>query len=207
MVQTPTKPETDTLSLTLPKTLKLYVTQEQFAALAASNKELRLERTAEGELIVNPPTGWETGARNWSISGELYLWWRNNNQPGRAFDSSTGFILPNGATRSPDACWISQERWDALTEEEKEIFPHLCPDFVVELRSKSDTLKSLQEKMQEYMDNGARLGWLIDPQHRTVEVYRAGLETEVLSNPAELSGEGVVLGFVLEMGWVWGDRS
>jgi Uma2 family endonuclease len=204
MVQTPTKLETETLLLTLPTTLKLYVTQEQFEALAASNRQLRLERTAQGELIVNPPTGWETGKRNWSISGELYLWWRNTGEPGQAFDSSTGFILPNGANLSPDACWISQERWDALTDEQKGTFPNICPDFVVELRSKSDTLKSLQEKMQEYIDNGAKLGWLIDPQNRTVEVYRVGLEVEILSNPSELSGEEVLPGFVLDLRRVWG---
>jgi Uma2 family endonuclease len=204
MVQTPAKLETETLLLTLPTTLKLYVTQEQFEALAASNRQLRLERTAQGELIVNPPTGWETGKRNWSISGELYLWWRNTGEPGQAFDSSTGFILPNGANLSPDACWISQERWDALTDEQKGTFANICPDFVVELRSKSDTLKSLQEKMQEYMENGAKLGWLIDPQNRTVEVYRVGLEVEILSNPSELSGEEILPGFVLDLRRVWG---
>ncbi len=204
MVQTPAQSETETLSLELPRTLKLYVTPEQFAALAASNRELRLERTAQGELIVNPPTGWETGERNSRISGELYLWWRNAGSPGEVFDSSTGFNLPNSANRSPDACWISQQRWDALTDEQKGTFANICPDFVVELRSSSDTLKSLQEKMQEYMENGARLGWLIDPQNRTVEVYRVGVEVEVLSNPTELSGEEVLPGFVLNLRRVWG---
>ncbi|MGL5083705.1 MAG: Uma2 family endonuclease [Microcoleaceae cyanobacterium] len=204
MVQTPAQLATETLSLNLPKTLKLYVTPEQFVALAASNRELQMERTAEGELIVNPPTGWETGERNSSLSGELYLWWRNAGEPGKAFDSSTGFFLPNGANRSPDACWISQARWDALTEEQKGTFANICPDFVVELRSSSDTLKSLQEKMQEYMKNGARMGWLIDPQNRTVEVYRIGVTVEVLSNPSELSGEEVVPGFVLNLRRVWG---
>ena len=204
MVQIPIKPETETLLLTLPKTLKLCVTQEQFIVLAASNRELQLERTAEGELIVNPPTGWETGKRNFSIIKQLG-YWHDDYQQGEAFESSTGFILPNGANLSPDACWVSQERWDALTDEEKGTFPQICPDFVVELRSKSDTLKSLQEKMQEYMENGARLGWLIDPQHRTVEVYRARLETEVLSNPTELSGENILPGFVLNLRRVWGD--
>ena len=199
MVQTPVKHETETLLLTLPKTLKLYVTQEQFEVLAASNRELQLERTAQGELIVNPPTGWETGKRNRSIIGKLDRWYEDNGSFGEAFDSSTGFILPNGANLSPDAAWISQERWDALTDEQKETFPNICPDFVVELRSKSDTLKSLQEKMQEYMDNGARLGWLIDPQNRTVEIYRVGLEVEVLSNPTELSGEEVLPNFVLNL--------
>jgi Uma2 family endonuclease len=181
----------------------LYVTQEQFAALAAANRDLRLERTAQGELIVNPPTGWETGRRNWSISGELYLWWRNAGEPGEAFDSSTGFILPNGATRAPDASWVSQERWDALTPEQKGTFANICPDFVVELRSSSDTLKSVQEKMREYIDNGAKLGWLIDPQHRRVEIYRLALAVEVLENPAELSGEAVLPDFVLNLHRVW----
>ncbi|HBR00460.1 MULTISPECIES: Uma2 family endonuclease [unclassified Roseofilum] len=204
MVQTPSKPETETLSLELPRTLKLSVTQEQFELLAASNRELQLERTATGELIVNPPTGWESGKRNRSIIGQLDRWYENH-QRGEAFESSTGFILPNGANRSPDACWVSQERWDALTDEQRGTFPQICPDFVVELRSASDTLKSLQEKMQEYMDNGAKLGWLIDPKNRTVEVYRVGLEVEILSNPTELSGEEVLPGFVLNLRRVWGD--
>jgi Uma2 family endonuclease len=204
MVQTPAKLETETLLLTLPTTLKLYVTQEQFEALAASNRDLRLERTAKGELIVNPPTGWETGKRNFSIIGQLGRWYEDNGNLGKAFDSSTGFILPNGANLSPDACWISQERWDALTDEQKGTFANICPDFVVELRSKSDTLKSLQEKMQEYMENGAKLAWLIDPQNRTVEVYRVGLEVEILSNPSELSGEEILPGFVLDLRRVWG---
>lgn len=204
MVQAPVKPNSETLSLQLPKTIGLYVTQEQFAALATANQDLQLERTAQGELIVNPPTGWETGKRNWSISGELYLWWRNAGEPGEAFDSSTAFILPNGATRSPDASWVSQARWDALTPEQTGTFANICPDFVVELRSGSDSLKPLQEKMQEYMDNGAKLGWLIDPQNRQVEIYRPGLKVEVLANPTELSGEEVLPGFVLNLRRVWG---
>lgn len=203
MVQTPPRPETETLLLNLPKSIGLYVTQAQFVALAVSNRELQLERSAQGELIVNPPTGWQTGKRNWSISGELYLWWRNTDEPGQAFDSSTAFILPNGANRAPDASWVSQPRWDALTDEQKGTFANICPDFVVELRSSSDTVKPLQEKMTEYMENGAKLGWLIDPQNRKVEIYRQGLEVEVLDNPAELSGEEVLPGFVLNMRRVW----
>ncbi|MGB3534389.1 MAG: Uma2 family endonuclease [Microcoleaceae cyanobacterium] len=204
MVQTPAQSQTETLSLELPRTLKLHVTPQQFEVLAASNRKLRLERTSLGELIVNPPTGWETGERNRSITGQLDHWYYENGNLGKAFDSSTGFILPNGANRSPDACWISQERWDALTEEQKGTFANICPDFVVELRSSSDTLKPLQAKMQEYIDNGAKLGWLIDPQNRTVEVYRVGVEVEVLSNPTELSGEEVLPGFVLNLTRVWG---
>ncbi|MDJ1172785.1 Uma2 family endonuclease [Roseofilum capinflatum] len=205
MVQTSPQPET--LLLELPRTLKLHVTQEQFEALAASNRDLPLERTAKGELIVNPPTGWESGKRNSRITGQLDRWDEDNENLGQAFDSSTAFILPNGANRAPDASWISQERWDALTEEQKGTFANICPDFVVELRSVSDTLKSLQEKMQEYMDNGAKLGWLIDPKNRTVEVYRVGLEVEVLSDPTELSGEEVLPGFVLNLRRVWGENS
>ncbi|MBD1807604.1 Uma2 family endonuclease [Microcoleus sp. FACHB-SPT15] len=203
MVQTPTSPENKTLLIELPKTIGLLVTQEQFAAIAAANRDLRLERTAQGELIVNPPTGWETGERNRSLTGQLDRWYEENEDLGKAFDSSTGFILPNGATRSPDASWVSRERWQALTPEQKGTFANICPDFVVELRSSSDTLKSLQDKMREYIDNGAKLGWLLDPQHRRVEIYRPGKDVEVFENPAELSGEAVLPGFVLNLRRVW----
>ncbi|MBD2596590.1 Uma2 family endonuclease [Nostoc spongiaeforme FACHB-130] len=201
MLQIPVNPEN--LLIELLKAIALYVTQEQFTALAAANRNLRLERTAKGDLIVNPPTGWDNGKCNATISGELYLWWRNAGEPGQAFDSSTGFVLPNGAIRSPDASWVSQERWQALTPEQKGTFANICPDFVVELRSSSDTLKTLQEKMREYIDNGAKLGWLIDPQQRRVEIYRPSLAVEVLDNPAELLGEEVLPGFVLNLRRVW----
>ncbi len=204
MVQIPVRPETETLVIELPETIRLYVTPEQFVALTAVNRDLRMERTAQGELIVNLPTGWQTGKRNCSLSGELYLWWRNAGEPGEVFDSSTGFILPNGATRAPDASWVSPERWQALTPEQKGTFALVCPDFVVELRSSSDSLKSVQDKMREYIDNGARLGWLLDPQHRQVEIYRPGLAIEVLENPPELSGEDVLPGFLLSLLRVWG---
>ncbi len=203
MVQTPTSLEKETLSLELPKTLRLYVTQEQFVALSAANRDLKLEINAQGELIVNPPTGWETGRFNSSISGELYLWWRNSGESGLVFDSSTGFILPNGATRSPDASWVSKERWDALTTEQKGTFTNICPDFVVELRSSSHRIEPLQAKMKEYIDNGAKLGWLLDPQNRQVEIYQPRIEVQVLENPAELFGEDVLAGFVLNLRRVW----
>jgi Uma2 family endonuclease len=192
-----------TISLLIPHDLTLKVSHEEFVKLAGANRELRLERTAQGELTVNPPTGWETGERNMRISGELYLWWRNADKPGKVFDSSTGFYLPNGADRSPDASWVSQSRWDALTDEQKQTFANVCPDFVVELRSRSDSLKTLQEKMQEYRDNGARLGWLIDPKNRQVEIYRQGQEVEVISQPETLSGEDVLPGFVLQLDLIW----
>ncbi len=203
MVQTPAIPDKQTLSMELPSSIGLYVTQEQFAALAAVNRDLRLERNAQGELIVNPPTGWETGERNLSLTGQLYRWYEENLYLGKAFDSSTGFILPNGATRSPDASWVSQERWDALTPEQKGTFANICPDFVVELRSSSDRLEPSQEKMREYIDNGARLGWLLNPQQRQVEIYRPRLAVEVLENPTDLSGKEVLPGFVLNLRRVW----
>ena len=199
MLQTPTTPETETLLMALPNSIALQVTPEQFTTLAAANRDLRLERTSQGELIVNPPTGWETGEENWKIAGELYIWWRNFGEVGKVFDSSTGFTLPNGAIRSPDASWVSRERWEALTPEDKTTFPKICPDFVVELRSKSDKLPPLPEKMREYLENGAKLGWLIDPQSSRVEIYQTGKETEILENPTQLSGEPVLPGFILNL--------
>lgn len=201
MVQAPPQPQL--LSLQLPAGLALHVTSEQFAVLAAANRQLRLERTATGELIVNPPTGSETGYRNWNLAGELYLWWRNAGEPGRAFDSSSGFTLPNGANLAPDASWVRQDRWDALTPQQQKGFAPLCPDFVVELRSESDALKDLRAKMEEYMDNGARLGWLIDPKSRRVEVYRPGQGVEVLEDAIAVSGEGVLPGFTLSLKRIW----
>ncbi|NJN62010.1 MAG: Uma2 family endonuclease [Coleofasciculaceae cyanobacterium RL_1_1] len=193
-----------TLTLNLPTALKLQITPDQFAILAASNRTLRLERTAQGELSVNPPTGWETGERNRSIIGQLDHWYNLNGCPGKAFDSSTGFTLPNGAIFSPDASWVSPDRWDALTDQQKETFAAVCPDFVVELRSQSDSLKALQTKLQDYRANGARLGWLLDPKNRTVEIYRSDRAVEVLSSPTTLSGEDVLVGFTLNLTRVWG---
>ena len=185
--------------LHVPETLRLQVTPEQFADLAASNQDLHLELTAMGELILNPPTGWETGERNSKIAGELYLWWRTQGEPGKIFDSSTAFVLPNGAIRSPDAAWVSPERWAALTLPQKGAFAEVCPDFALELRSGSDALRPLQAKMQEYLANGARLGWLINPQDQQVEIYRAGRSVEVLAQPDQLLGEDVLQGLVLEL--------
>jgi Uma2 family endonuclease len=201
MVQTITQPET--ISIELPNSIGLLVSSKQFEALALANPDLRLERTAAGELIVNPPTGGESGNRNLSISAQLGNWCEAREDLGEGFDSSTGFILPNGARRSPDASWVSRARWEALSAKERKGFVPLCPDFVVELRSASDSLSTLQEKMREYMENGARLGWLIDPQNRQVEIYRQQAEVEILINPAELSGEDVLPGFLLNLKRVW----
>jgi Uma2 family endonuclease len=191
------------MALNIPLTLTLTVTREQFVELAIANRELQLERTATGELIVNPPTGSDTGYRNLDIEGQLWLWNRRTGL-GKAFNSSSGFHLPNGADRSPDASWVRQERWDALTPKEKESFIPLCPDFVVELRSKTDNMEPLRAKMKEYMNNGARLGWLIDRKNRKVEIYRQNQDVEVLENPVTLSGEDVLPGFVLDLTEVWG---
>jgi Uma2 family endonuclease len=191
------------LSICLPET-PLTVTPEQFVAIAAANRDLRLERTVNGELIVNPPTGGESSRRNISITAQLWNWAENHPELGVAFESSGGFSLPNGSTRAPDASWVSRDRWEALTPSEKEGFAPLCPDFVVELRSKTDSLATLQAKMREYIDNGARLGWLIDPQNRRVEIYRSkGKTVEILDQPETLSGEAVLPGFSLSLTRIW----
>ncbi len=187
-------------TITLPSTLKLTIdlTDEQFFQLCQNNRDLRFERTASGELIIMPPTGSETGNRNIDLSYQLQAWSRQNNL-GLAFDSSSGFKLPNGADRSPDASWVRRDRWDALTPEEQQGFAPLCPDFVVELLSPSDSVKIAQAKMREYMENGARLGWLINRKNQRVEIYRQGQDVEILENPATLSGEDVLPGFVLDL--------
>ncbi|HEY9837419.1 MAG TPA: Uma2 family endonuclease [Vampirovibrionales bacterium] len=201
MIATPTKPETVTLQL--PWDLNLQVTPGQFVAIAAANPDLSLERTATGELIVNPPTGGETGYRNIRIAYFLVKWIEEEGGNGIAFDSSTGFVLPNGANRSPDAGWVSRERWQALTPAQRKGFVPLSPDFVIELRSESDSLPKLQSKLQEYIDNGTQLGWLIDPQQQQVEIYRVGQGVEIVVNPSQLSGETVLPGFVLNLQRVW----
>ena len=199
MVRTPEIANLDRyLSLKIPPALTLNVSQEQFVALSEANRDLRLETTAKGELLANPPTGWETGEQNVEMAADLVIWNRNT-KLGKVFDSSTGFRLPNGANRSPDASWVSLARWYALSDKQKSTFAEICPDFAIELRSRSDALKPLQDKMQEYLDNGMRLGWLIDPRNRRVEIYRCDRNVERLENPTTLSGEEVLPGFVLEV--------
>jgi Uma2 family endonuclease len=178
------------------------LTDQQFYHLCRNNPDLKFERNAQGELIIMPPTGGETGRRNSDLNLELGLWNRQTNL-GIVFDSSTCFKLPNGANRSPDAAWISNGRWNALTAEQKEKFPPLCPDFVLELMSPSDTLSVLQAKMQEYIDNGAQLGWLLNRQDRQVEIYRCGQSVETLPMPLSLPGEDVLPGFVLSLEKIW----
>ncbi|WP_414618912.1 Uma2 family endonuclease [Calothrix sp. CCY 0018] len=184
------------LTLQMPPELKF--TDEEFEQIVQFNKELRLELTAEGKLIIMSPTGGETGNRNFDLIGQIWFWSRRN-KLGKAFDSSTGFKLPNGATRSPDASWIKMERWDALTPQQRKKYLPLCPDFAVELVSESDDVEDTRKKMQEYIENGLRLGWLINPKDKQVEIYRAGKEVEVLNSPTSLSGEDVLEGFILDL--------
>jgi Uma2 family endonuclease len=180
----------------------LELTDEQFFNLCQANRDLRFERTATGELIIMPPTGGETGNRNAGLTAQVWVW-NEQNKLGIAFDSSTGFKLPNGADRSPDVSWVKLSRWNELNQEEKTKFLPLCPDFVVELLSPSDSLSATQEKMREYRDNGASLGWLINRKSRQVEIYRQGHEVEVLDSPTTLSGEDVLPGFVLNLATIW----
>ncbi len=189
-----------TVTLNLHPVLEL--TDDQFYELCQVNRDLRLERTATGEIIIMPPAGGETGHRNIKLAFQLEAW-SSQNDLGLAFDSSTGFKLPNGAERAPDASWIKRDRWNSLNAEQKRKFPPLCPDFVIELRSETDSIKTLQLKMKEYIDNGTKLGWLIDPKTQKVEIYRQGKQVEILQNPASLSGEDVLPGFVLNLSSVF----
>ena len=180
----------------------LQMTDEQFFQLCQDNRDLRFERNSNGDIVIMPPTGGETGNRNSSITYQLYAW-NNQNKLGVTFDSSTGFKLPNGADRSPDASWIPLEKWDNLTPQQRQKFLPLCPDFVIELRSPSDSLKTLQNKMKEYLKNGTKLGWLINPKKKQVEVYREGKEVEILDNPTTLLGEDVLPDFLLDLALIW----
>ncbi|MGB3401307.1 MAG: Uma2 family endonuclease [Microcoleaceae cyanobacterium] len=190
---------TMTLEIPIPTSIVLHVTHEQFTELAINNPDLKLELTQNGELIVNPPTGGESSRKNSSLTTQLGIWYEKNENLGVVFDSSGGFVLPNGAIRSPDASWVIRERWEALTSQQRRGFVPLCPDFVVELRSATDSLSKLQKKMQEYINNGAKLGWLLDPQNKQVEIYRIGKDVEILENPTELSGENILPEFTLNL--------
>jgi Uma2 family endonuclease len=178
------------------------LTSAQFYALCQLNRDLRFERTAKGDIVVMPPTGAATGARNLRIGVQLSLWAERDGS-GVVFDSSTGFELPNGATRSPDVAWVRRTRLARLTPEQKDRFLRLCADFVIELLSPSDSLPLTQEKMHEYIANGTQLGWLIDPEHRRVYVYRPGAVTECLDNPLQLVGEPLLKGFTLDLLPIW----
>ena len=178
------------------------VTPEQFEQLCRKYSKLRLELTSTGELIVMPPTGSESGRQNFNLTSQLGAWFRQYGS-GKCFGANAGFTLPNGAIRSPDASWIKRERWDSLTEQQKKSFAPICPDFVVELRSPSDSLTQLYLKMFEYLENGASLGWLIDPFKRQVYVYRPNEEVVILDNPESVSTDPTLAGFTLNLTELW----
>ena len=188
-----------TLTLPLKVDLKhVYLSDEQFYQLCIHNPNLNIERSAEGVLIFMAPVGGDSGKREADFIMDLGLWNRQT-QLGEVFSSSTMFKLPGGGDRSPDAAWIERSRWEALTPEQHQKFPPIAPDFVIELRSRTDSLAMLQEKMQEYMGSGVKLGWLFNPQEQQVEIYRQGQEKEVRSLPTQLSGEAVLPGFSLQV--------
>ena len=177
-------------------------TDDEFWEFCRRNDEMRIEMTKEGEVIIMPPTGSETGDRNAEITMQLRFWAKKD-KSGKTYDSSTGFKLPNGATLSPDASWIRKERIETFTAKQREKFLPLCPDFVIELRSASDSLKDSQAKMEEYIENGARLGWLIDPKAKKVHVYRSNVKARILDNPKTVLGEDVLDGFELDLTEIW----
>jgi Uma2 family endonuclease len=178
------------------------LTDDQFYELCRANSDLRFERTAQGEILIMAPTGSRTGQRNAKLIQRTSNWAEQDGR-GIVFDSSTAFKLPNGATRSPDASWIKRECWEALSDAEQEKFSPICPDFVCELRSRTDSLAELQEKMAEYIANGAQLGWLIDPLERRVYVYRPRVEVASLDDPETVSGDPELPGFVLHLREIW----
>ena len=174
------------------------LTDEKLLALSSENPDMRFERDKEGKLIIMPPTGGNTGNKNSDLLIQIGIWNRQQ-RLGKVFDSSTGFRLPNSAVRSPDVSWVSLSLWNSLTEQEKEKFPPIAPDFVLELMSKSDNLRDAQEKMAEYMSCGVKLGWLIIPTSKQVEIYRIGQDKEVLNNPTSLSGENVMPNLIVDL--------
>ena len=189
-------------TLNLELGLLANMADDQFFDLSQKYADFKFERNAQGDLIVMPPTGGDTGNYNFELTTEFGIWNRQT-KLGVGFDSSTGFKLPNGAERSPDVAWIKKERWDALTPEQQRKFPPICPDFVLELMSSSDNLAVAQAKMQEFQANGVKLGWLIQRQTKRVEIYRSGQPMEVLIAPQTLSGENILLGFILDMTIFW----
>ena len=203
LTRTRVEKSVESLPIVLRLSPVIELTQDQFIAFCELNDDIRIERTAGGELEIMPPAGLYSGNRNIKISARLELWTEREGT-GVAFDSSAGFTLPNGAVRAPDAAWIPKARLAELATEDKSGFGHICPDFVVELRSKSDGLTRLMSKMDEYIENGARLGWLIDPQVRRVYVYRPNSEVETLESPATISADPELNGFTLELEDIWG---
>ncbi|MBW4663637.1 MAG: Uma2 family endonuclease [Chroococcus sp. CMT-3BRIN-NPC107] len=184
--------------------LKPFVelSDDQFYQLCLNHRELKFERTVDGELVIMSPVGGEGGSREADLIADL-VYWNRHSQLGKVFSSSTCFKLPNGSDRSPDAAWIAKENWDRLTTEQQQKFPPICPDFVIELRSPSDALAALQQKMQEYLSNGLRLGWLINPQDRQIEIYPANQPKQIFNSLQQIDGDDVLPGFVLNLSSFW----
>ncbi len=180
----------------------VHLTDRQFYRLCQDNPDLRVELTAQRKLVITSPTGSKTGWRNSKINQRLANWTEENGT-GVAFDSSTGFTLPNGAKRSPDAAWVRREAWDALTEEQQEDFAPICPDFVIELRSTNDSLTSLEQKMNEYVENGSQVGWLFDAKSKRVGIFRPNQAVEILENPSTINGDPVLPGFAFDLREIW----
>jgi Uma2 family endonuclease len=194
--------QTEQIPMTVNFPLVQQMTTAEFYEFCLANRDLRIERTASGDVIVMSPAFSDTGNRNMKIAYQVANW-AEQDGTGETFDSSAGFTLPNGAIRSPDAAWIRSERWNALTEEQKASFAPICPDFVIELRSASDRLSTLQDKMQEYIDNGALLGFLIDRKNRTVHIYRPHQTSQILENREVVEGSPELPGLVLKMAKIW----
>ena len=193
---------TETFPLLLRLAPAIDMSDQQFFELCQLNRDLRIERTCQGDLVIMPPTGSGTGRMNFKLT-QLFGNWVDADGTGVGFDSSTGFTLPNGAKRSPDVAWVKRARWEALTQQQQQEFAPLCPDFVLELRSPSDALAYVQAKMREYLDNGAQLGWLIDPIEKKIYIYRPQAAVECLDDPQTVLGDPVLPGFVLDMQKLW----
>ena len=198
--------QTPTVTEILPMVIKMQpdiiMTDDQFFDFCQLNRDFRIERNQFGDLLIMSPTGSETDERNFNLIVQLGIWTKKDGT-GVGFGSSGGFTLPNGAVRSPDAAWIKKERWEAIPAEQRKKFAPICPDFVVELRSETDSLKTLQEKMEEYIENGVKLAWLIDRKQQKVYIYRPSQPVEELDHPQTLNGEDILPGFVLDLREIW----
>ncbi len=193
---------TEIIPMVLQLQPAIALTEDQFYEFCQLNRDFRIERNTAGELVIMPPTGSETDERNFNLVGQLWVWTKQDGT-GVGFGSSGGFTLPNGAVRSPDAAWIKRDRWEAIPLELRKKFAPICPEFVIELRSESDNLRILQDKMQEYIDNGTQLGWLIDRKQRQVFIYRPNIPIKKLDNPKTLYDESLLPGFVLDLSQIW----
>lgn len=202
MMKTQTPVVTEILPMVLKMQPEIIMNDDQFFDFCQLNRDLNIERDQLGDLLIMSPTGSETDERNFNLIVQLGIWTKKNGT-GVGFGSSGGFTLPNGAVRSPDAAWIKKERWEAIPVEQRKKFAPICPDFVVELRSETDSLKTLQEKMAEYIENGVKLGWLIDRKQGKVFIYRSAQVMEELDHPQTLNGEDILPGFVLDLREIW----